>query len=1115
MSALVTDPPGGTVTTVALVLVLVGAFAKSAQVPFNFWLPGAMAAPTPVSAYLHSATMVKAGIVLVARLAPAFADQAPWRVLVVACGGASLLVGGVQALRQQDAKLALAQGTVSQLGLIMVLVGMGTPALTYAGVAVLPAHALFKAALFLVVGVVDHQAGTRDMRRLRHLGRRLPVLGVLAATAAASMAAIPPTFGFVAKESGLAALLDPGVGAVGAAALVLVVTGSVLTVAYSVRTVDGLFGRGTSGTTGGAAAGGEEPVGPDMVPRPGAAFLAAPAVLALLSLLCGLAAGAVGAFLAEVASSLDPASADGHLTLWPGIGAALGLSAATWVLGAVVATAVHRHEAGRDATTGIGARGYAALYDGLMVGARRITGVTQSGSLTAYLGVVLAAVVAAVAAASLAGPFDLGRIPLADSPLEVAAVALTIVLATGVLRARRRFSAALLLGGSGYGLAVLFLLHGAPDLAITQFLVETLTIVMFLLVLGRLPDRFQAAPTWAPRLARVGLSVGVGVVVTVFALAASGARTAPSVGDELLRRSEAEAGGRNVVNVTIVDFRGFDTLGEITVLGVAAIGVLNLVGAARREQRRKRLRDGVDLGGADTVAGDLPPEAGGPARWNPGGRHERRGPGRGRAAPGVGPAVGDPHHHGQRPGAGAPAGVGVPHLPRAQRSRWRVRRRAGDGDRGRAPLPGRRTPVARRCAHRPGVPHRSGPAGGGGRRRGAAVRRGRTARVRHLEGRRARDRAGQGGQLRRVRHRRAHPRPRRGAGRGHGLRARRRDERGPRHRPGPPRRGPRSCSGAGGRPVSVTLAVLIGVLASVGTYLVLQRTLTRIILGLGLLANAVNLLVLAAGGPPAGAPIIGTGGPLADPVPQALVLTAIVISFGITAFLLAVAYRRWTIDGNDDVEDDIEDRRIARPPGRTRAGRTAADERPAAAPGRRAARLVAALAVTSAQPAPRRPARASRSSCVGGGAGGGGRDPGVGRARRHAVRRRSAAGPRRSASPWSPTCSRPLMLVIGATMLSRCWSSPMGQRRRRRRSRCSTPTYLVLTAGVSAAFLTGDLFNLFVAVRDPAHGQLRAHHAGGQRRPDPLRHDLRGASTCWRRRCSSWPSPSCTRPRAR
>ena len=596
LSALVADPPGGTVTTVALVLVLAGAFAKSAQVPFNFWLPGAMAAPTPVSAYLHSATMVKAGIVLVARLAPAFADQGPWRLLVVTCGGASLLVGGVRALRQQDAKLALAQGTVSQLGLIMILVGLGTPALTYAGVAVLTAHALFKAALFLVVGVVDHQAGTRDMRRLRGLGRRLPVLATLAATAAASMAAIPPTFGFVAKESGLDALLDPGIGAVGGAALVLVVTGSVLTVAYSIRTIDGLFGRGTAPATGTAtdAHGTAVTIGPD-VERPGAPFLAAPALLAALSLLCGLAAGAVGTFLADVAASLDPASADGHLVLWPGIGAALGLSALTWVLGAALAATVHRREAGRDAGAGIGSRAYAALYDGLMVGARRLTGVTQSGSLTAYLGVVLAVVVAALVTAGLVGPVDLGRLPLADSPLEVVAVALTMVLAVGVLGARRRFSAALLLGGSGYGLAVVFLLHGAPDLAVTQFLVETLTIVMFLLVLGRLPDRFQAAPTWAPRIARIALSVGIGVAVTVFALAASAARTAPSVGDELIRRSEAEAGGRNVVNVTIVDFRGFDTLGEITVLAVAAVGVVNLVGVARREQRRKRLRDGIDL----------------------------------------------------------------------------------------------------------------------------------------------------------------------------------------------------------------------------------------------------------------------------------------------------------------------------------------------------------------------------------------------------------------------------------------------------------------------------------------------------------------------------------------
>jgi len=186
---LAADPSGGLVPA-ALVLVLFGTATKSAQFPFQFWLPGAMAAPTPVSAYLHSATMVKAGIVVVARLAPVFADDAPWRPIVVVCGVASILLGGVRSMRQQDAKLALAHGTASQLGLIMVLVGLGTPATTFAGVAVLLAHALFKASWFLSVGAVDHATGTRDLRRLRGV-RRLPVLAATIVLAAASMAAIP------------------------------------------------------------------------------------------------------------------------------------------------------------------------------------------------------------------------------------------------------------------------------------------------------------------------------------------------------------------------------------------------------------------------------------------------------------------------------------------------------------------------------------------------------------------------------------------------------------------------------------------------------------------------------------------------------------------------------------------------------------------------------------------------------------------------------------------------------------------------------------------------------------------------------------------------------------
>lgn len=581
LSGLVADPPSGTLVTVALVLVLTGAFAKSAQFPLHFWLPGAMAAPTPVSAYLHSATMVKAGIVLVARLAPVFADAGPWRALVVVCGGASLLVGGARALREQDAKLALAHGTVSQLGLIMILVGLGTPATTYAGVAVLTAHALFKASLFLTIGVVDHEAGTRDLRRLRGLGRRLPVLAAVGLTAGASMAAIPPTLGFVAKESGIAALEDTGIGMLGPAALVLVVVGSVLTVAYTLRTVGGLFGRDVPAGDDGPA-----PIDPAAVHRPSAAFVAAPALLAALSLAGGLAAAPVGAWLAEVAGSLTPAAAEGYLTLWPGLHLALGLSAAAWVLGAALAEVVRRRERGDEPAPTVAIRAYAAGYDGLLRGSRRLTAVTQSGSLPAYLTVVLTTLVIALGAAWLRGTGPVDDVPWAESWLQVLAAVVTGGLALAMVRARRRFTAALLLGGSGYGLALVFLLHGAPDLAITQFLIDTLSIVLFLLVMARLPDRFRAPPSWVPDGLRLGLAVLVGVAVAGFSLAASAARSEPSVGDEYVLRSEPEAGGRNVVNVTIVDFRGFDTLGEITVLGVAAVGVVNLVTAARRRQRR-------------------------------------------------------------------------------------------------------------------------------------------------------------------------------------------------------------------------------------------------------------------------------------------------------------------------------------------------------------------------------------------------------------------------------------------------------------------------------------------------------------------------------------------------
>ena len=232
----------GTFVDVAILLVLVGAVSKSALVPFHFWLPGAMAAPTPVSAYLHAAAMVKAGVYLVARLAPGFSDTASWQTTTAVLGLLTMLVGGWHALKQTDVKLVLAYGTVSQLGFLILVVGQGTANAALAGLALMLAHGFFKAALFLVVGIIDHQTGTRDLRQLSGLWRTSPTLFVVAALSAASMAGVPPLYGFVAKEAVFETLVqEAGQGAAGAWVLAGVVVGSALTVAYSARFVWGAF----------------------------------------------------------------------------------------------------------------------------------------------------------------------------------------------------------------------------------------------------------------------------------------------------------------------------------------------------------------------------------------------------------------------------------------------------------------------------------------------------------------------------------------------------------------------------------------------------------------------------------------------------------------------------------------------------------------------------------------------------------------------------------------------------------------------------------------------------------------------------------------------------------
>ena len=571
-SELAASPPSGAMVTTAAVLALVGAFTKSAQFPFHFWLPGAMAAPTPVSAYLHSATMVKAGIVLMARMAPIFGDLDVWRWLVVVCGGITMVLGGARAMRQTDAKLLLAHSTVSQLGFLTILMGLGLPGVTYAGVAHLVAHAVFKAGLFLGVGAIDHATGTRDIRRLSGLWREMRVVAIAMALAGASMAGLIPLFGFATKEKALVALLDADAGAAPVVALVAVIVGSVLSAAYSMRLVRGLLG--TSPEV-------HDPAHVHHAPGPA---LVAPAVLfALASLVGGVLAGTVGGWLRAPAASLDAAST-GSLYLWPGINPALGISVAVVVVGAVVGWRVPQ-TLGPSRINVSGERIFQATFDGLLSSSKRLTVVTQSGSLLAYLAVVMVVVMAAlVSGIVLDGGEGLDDLVVADSWLQLVVVVLAVVFTIGVVVARDRFVAALLIGGVGFACAVLFALYGAPDLAITQVLVETLTIVVFLLVMRQLPRRFGPASMWAPRSVRIAISAGVGIAVAVFAAMVAASRTAPSSGDTYAELSLPDAGGKNIVNVILVDFRGFDTMGEIAVLGTAALGVVNLVRMAKRRR---------------------------------------------------------------------------------------------------------------------------------------------------------------------------------------------------------------------------------------------------------------------------------------------------------------------------------------------------------------------------------------------------------------------------------------------------------------------------------------------------------------------------------------------------
>lgn len=578
ITALLADPPTGGPMATALVLVLIGAFTKSAQYPFHSWLPKAMVAPTPVSAYLHSAAMVKAGVYVVALFAPAFASVGIWRPLVVTVGLVTMLSGGLRALRPYDLKQILAFGTVSQLGFLMVLFGLGRPDATAAGCALLISHGAFKAALFMVVGIIDHQAHTRDVRRLPLLGVGWTTTKVVGVVSAASMAAVPPLAGFVAKDSAYEALLHGGAG--DRWVLVGIVAGSVLTVAYSLRIMAGLLRPSL-------VAG--EPSGKDASKRdahsvlpPSPWFVLPAALLAMVTVVLGVLPA--GRLVREAAAVLDPRS-DSYLKLWHGFTTALALSMVTLFAGLVlflIRRRVERAQA-RFAPRYSADHGYNDSVRGVLRTAEVVTGIAQPGSLPVYAAVILVTAAVVPLSGLVLGPFWPGWPDLVGASAYIPVAALLIGGAVAATIATRRFTAALLLGSVGYGMALLFIVHGAPDLALTQFAIETLSIVLFLLVLRRLPDHFERRAPAISQVPRLLVSAAFGVFVLIMGLASAGARRMPPVSDAMVEDALPKGGGRNVVNVILVDIRGLDTLGEITVLVVAGLGATALARAARRQ----------------------------------------------------------------------------------------------------------------------------------------------------------------------------------------------------------------------------------------------------------------------------------------------------------------------------------------------------------------------------------------------------------------------------------------------------------------------------------------------------------------------------------------------------
>ncbi|MGE5171264.1 MAG: monovalent cation/H+ antiporter subunit A [Rudaea sp.] len=565
-----------------LTLVLLGAFTKSAQVPFHFWLPQAMAAPTPVSAYLHSATMVKAGVFLLARFYPALSGTDAWFYTVTTVGAVTLVFAAGTALFQHDLKGLLAYSTISHLGLITLLFGLDTPLSAVAAVFHIINHALFKASLFMAAGIIDHETGSRDMRKLNGLWKYMPYTATLAMVAASSMAGVPLLNGFLSKEMFFseALLLERG-GWMEVAIPLAAGIGGMLGIAYSVRFAHDVFFNG-------------EPVGLPRTPHEPPRWMKVPVeVLVAMCLLVGVAPVYTVRPLLDVAAraTLGDGLPAYSLAIWHGFSLPLLMSMLATVGGIAIYFSLQRfyrlHEHVHSPLTAASA--YDALLDGTIRFAAIVTRAVENGSLQRYVAWVVAAALALGVAPFVASGYAPGPTTTAATPVAVVGLLLLFAASAGTVVLHRERLAALVMSGVVGLVCVLFFAYfAAPDLALTQVAVEAVTIMLLLLALHYLPQRTPAESSVSRKLRDAALAVaaGGGVAALVYAVLT---RPFESISDFYLENSVSQAGGRNVVNVILVDFRGFDTFGEIIVLAIAALGIhavlAGFAGAGRDDDR--------------------------------------------------------------------------------------------------------------------------------------------------------------------------------------------------------------------------------------------------------------------------------------------------------------------------------------------------------------------------------------------------------------------------------------------------------------------------------------------------------------------------------------------------